>query len=174
VLSGVGNFFGVEGDPDGGTCQPTCDPACPEHYHCTGRLCAADPDWADPIPTVSWSGAAEGTLSGAGRTTTVKLERGNTVTLTATAQSPVDVAVTKFAWNIVGDSGERSMLEAMSVDVTLDSDSYRRVELSVGDAEARSAELTVILESCSGPGTACGYQGSGCCNECDAQNKFCL
>jgi hypothetical protein len=174
ILHGVGEFFGSDGDPNGGTCRPTCAATCPAHYICGGTFCEPDPDWANPVPSVSWSGDAEGTLSGAGQTTTVKLENGKMVRLSASAESPVDVAIKTYAWTVVGDSGEPQMLEGMGADVVLDSGSYRRAELRVSDADLRSSLVTVTFQVCLGTGAKCGYQGSGCCNECDAAKQFCL
>jgi hypothetical protein len=174
ILHGVGEFFGSEGDLNGGTCRPTCKATCPEHYLCGGDFCEADVYWANPLPSVSWSGGAQGTLSGAGQTTSVKLENGKTVSLSASAESPVDVAIKSYQWTVVSDSGDRQMVEGTSLEVVLDSGSYRRAELSVSDADARTSLLTVIFEGCLGSGAQCGYQGSGCCSECDAAKMFCL
>jgi hypothetical protein len=105
----------------------------------------------------------------------VKLEPGLTVTLTASAESPVHESVTNFAWTIVGSAGDSMTLESQSVDVTLaETDAFRRAELVVSDAGLRSAQISVSFEACFGQGKACGYQGSGCCNTCDADAKLCL
>jgi hypothetical protein len=174
LFNGAASVFGIEGDLNGGTCQVPCVPACPEHYFCTGQFCGADPYWANPVPSVSWSGAAEGTLSGNGQTAQVMLEQGKTVSLTASAVSPVEAALSSFAWTIVDSSGERVMSDGMQVDVTLDSSSFKRAELQVLDADTRAAQISVVYETCLGTGGACGYQGSGCCSACDADRKFCL
>lgn len=173
VLHDVGEFFGSKGDLNGGTCQPTCAATCPEHYICGGQLCKADNDWPNPVPSVSWSGAVEGNLGGSGHMQTVKLEKGKQVTLTASATSPADIAITRYSWTIVTDSGQREPMEAQTVDVVLDG-SYARAELVVGDADGRTGYLQVTFEGCGGSGAQCGYQGSGCCNGCDADKKFCL
>jgi hypothetical protein len=175
ILHGVGEFFGSEGDLNGGTCQPSCKTsACPEHYLCDGEFCKADDYWANPIPSIRWSGDAEGSLNGSTQTQSVPLEKGKHVTLTASAESPVHVAIAKYAWTIVAESGERTAYEGMTVDISLDSGGFRRAELIVSDADARSAQISVSFEACLGAGESCGYQGSGCCNACDADKKFCL
>jgi hypothetical protein len=172
----VGEFFGIEGDLDGGYCQIPCSASCPKHYLCGSQdLCVADPDWANPIPSLSWTGGVQGELHGSGQFQNVKLEPGLTVTLSASAESPIHENVTNFAWTIVSSAGDSMTLETQSVDVTLaEADAYRRAELVVSDAALRSAQLSVSFEACLGRGKACGYQGSGCCSTCDADGKLCF
>lgn len=177
ILDPVSEFFGRMPAEDRGYCQPTCDAGCPEHYFCDaeGRFCEPDRSWADPRPTVRWSGAASGEYAGVGQSTTVQVEGGATVTLEGDATSPVDAPVTMLQWNVVSSSGEREEYAGSTLEIPVPADlSYRRVEFTARDEAFRSATVTVVFETCFGPGEVCGYEGSGCCNGCDAQGELCL
>jgi hypothetical protein len=173
VFESIGEVFDVEHDMDGGYCQPLCEAGCPEHYACRGRFCVAQSEWVNPQPTVTWSGAVEGALDGLGHRD-VEVEAGLPVTLTASATSPIDAEITAYQWTIVRGSGEREQIEATSVEVAAEAGSYVRAELIVSDAELHNALVSVTFSACSGAGTQCGYQGSGCCVGCDDATNTCL
>jgi hypothetical protein len=174
VFESVGEVFDIEHDMDGGLCQPLCEAGCPEHYTCRGRFCAPDADWVLPVPTVRWTGAADGTLSGHNQTTELQVEAGRPVVLTASATSPIAAEITSYQWTVTAGSGERVDMEGTRVELSAEPGSYRRAELSVVDAEVHAALITVTLTACSGAGEACGYQGSGCCSGCDSATHTCL
>jgi hypothetical protein len=167
-------FFSGDQDNDG-YCQLPCSAGCPDHYACGGQFCEPILGWTDPVPSVTWSGAAEGTLSGKDGSMTVNIEHAKTVSLVASATSPVDSAIKSFDWTLVnGDSGERLMSSGENVDLMIDpGGSYRRAELTVTDAKLRASTMSVVFQSCSGAGEECGYQGSGCCNSCDSATNLC-
>jgi hypothetical protein len=176
IFEDVGVVFGFDRDLDGGACKPLCEGGCPEHYLCTdGRYCTADPYWADPIPSITWSGDSEGNASGRGQNRETALELGKSVTIQAQASSPIGAEIRDFTWTIVSSSGARTMLENTTIDLTLEMDlSYKRAELTVVDADGRGGDLAISFKGCFGPGTTCGYQGSGCCNECNDERTHCL
>jgi hypothetical protein len=78
-------------------------------------------------------------------------------------------------WTTVSEAGDYETHEGTSVNVVVPEGAggYRRVELMASDAEHRSAMITVIFESCLGPGAMCGFQGSGCCDGCDDATDTC-
>jgi hypothetical protein len=173
VVEDIGQFFSGDRDNDG-YCQLPCSAGCPEHFACGGEFCAPIPGWADPVPSASWSGAAEGTVTGAGAEMKVPLERDKPVTLTASATSPADAKISTFGWNLVDESGTQTTSTGETVDVTIaPGGSYRRAELTVTDAKMRAGLLYVIFEACSGAGEECGFQGSGCCSSCDDASNSC-
>ena len=173
IVEDIGQFFSGERDNDG-YCQLPCDAGCPEHFSCGGAFCVPVLGWADPIPSASWSGALEGSLTGQGAEQTVALERGKLVTLTGSATSPANAKITSFSWNVVSESGIQVPVTGETVDVTIDpAGTYRRAELTVTDAKMRAGLLYVIFDGCSGAGEECGYQGSGCCNGCDDASNLC-
>jgi hypothetical protein len=174
IVEDIGMFFSGDHDNDG-YCQLPCSAGCPEHYACGGQFCEPILGWTDPVPNIAWSGAAEGTLSGKDASTTVNIERAKTVSLVASAKSPVDSAIKSFDWTLVnGDSGERIMSSGDSVDLMIDpGGSYRRAELTVTDTKLRASTMYVVFQSCGSLGEQCGYQGSGCCNSCDSATNLC-
>jgi len=173
LVEDFGQFFSGDSDNDG-YCQLPCEAGCPEHFACGGQFCTPIVGWADPIPSASWSGAAEGTVTGAGAEMKVPLERGKLVTLTASASSPVGAKIGPFAWNLVTESGTSTPSTGKTVDVTIEpGGSFSRAELTVTDEKMRGAVLYVIFEACSGAGEQCGYQGSGCCSSCDDASNLC-
>ncbi|HMI91996.1 MAG TPA: hypothetical protein VK509_11560 [Polyangiales bacterium] len=176
ILGDAAEFFGVERDEDGGYCHPLCEGGCPEHYTCRdGHICTQDPDWADPIATVSWSGGAEGTTSGRSGMATSMLERGASVALSASATSPIDAPIRSYSWTIVESSGMRAPMEGNRIELSLPLESsFMRAELQVLDDVSRSATISVSFDGCSGTGQACGYQGSGCCRSCADATNTCL
>lgn len=173
VFESIGEVFDVEHDMDGGYCQPLCEAGCPEHYSCRGRFCVADQEWVNPRPTVSWTGAVEGTLEGLSHRD-VQVEAGQRVTLTASATSPIDAEIASYQWTIVRGSGEREQIEDTRVEVIAEQGSYVRAELIVSDDEIHSALVSVTFSACNGEGAQCGYEGSGCCAGCDDASNTCL
>lgn len=173
LLDPIGEFFHAEPDLDDGYCQVPCSVGCPEHYFCQGTLCAADPYWTNPAITVTWSGAAEGS-TGAG-SHTIRVERGLSLTLSASATSPIDLPITSYTWTLVSVHGVREEVTAASADVVIgEPDGIVRAELVVLDSESNSDRLDLQFDDCSGSGETCGYQGSGCCIDCDDATNTCL
>jgi hypothetical protein len=168
----VVEFFDAEPDKDDGYCQPLCAASCPEHYECRGAQCVADQDWVNPLLTLSWSGAAQGSTQSE---QTLTLANGSSITLSAEATSPLGLALDPFAWTIVdGSSGARSEVSGPSVELSVeDIGSYRRAELRVSDTEGHDATASVMLQSCRAAGTQCGYDGMGCCNGCNRSENTC-
>jgi hypothetical protein len=168
----VREFFGGKPPKDRGYCQPLCSQTCPEHYTCSGgTFCAPEQDWANPVPSVSWSGAVTG--NSMLDSTTIQVEQHATVYLKASATSPTDEAIASFQWNVVDDSGAQVTSMGPELELQVDG-SYKRADLTVTDARNRSTMLSVTFDSCSGTGVTCGYQGSGCCQSCDATTNLCL
>ena len=173
VVEDIGQFFSGEKDNDG-FCEIPCSAGCPEHFSCSGQFCVTDSGWADPVPSATWSGGAEGSVTGKSAEMKVPLEHGKVVSLTGSATSPADTKIESYSWTVVSDSGERTPTSGASVDVTIEpGSSFRRAELSVTDAKMRGGVLYVIFEACSGAGEQCGYQGSGCCTSCDDASNLC-
>ena len=175
IFGDVGEFFGVERDRDGGYCHPLCSAGCPEHYVCSGgHFCRPDDSWADPIATVSWSGGAQGTTSGRNGMASASLERGATVTLMASASSPIGAQIRSYTWNLV-TSHMQSAMEGTRVELSLPIDaSFMRAELQVIDADSRAGTTQVSFDACTGRGGTCGYMGSGCCSDqCDRSTNTC-
>lgn len=176
ILDPVVDFFGGMPREDKGYCQPSCDAGCPEHYACDARgvFCNPDTQWAAPLATIRWDGGAMGELRGNGESRTVEVEEGRTLAIHGSAESPNGTALSRPGWKTTLGSGERAEFDAQSIEVVVPRDSYVRAEFSVSDVNHRSANLTVIFESCNGAGDTCGYQGSGCCNGCDLETNICL
>jgi hypothetical protein len=173
LLDGVQEFFGGMPAEDEGYCHPLCSAGCPEHYSCSGTLCAPDVTWNEPVPSVTWSGAVQGMVEGKGAMQTVQLEVGKTVKLHASASSPSGREIKSFTWMVVG--GVTETVEGTEVEVTLDpTESWRRADLYVTDDQARGAMISVAFNACLGQGETCGYQGSGCCAGCDQDANVCL
>jgi hypothetical protein len=145
-------FFGGTPNPSDGYCQPSCDAGCPEHYLCEGELCTPDAAWAAPEPTIAWSGAASGELTGRDQMMTVIVEEGSTITLTGSAVSPMDATIVSLTWTTVSGAGDYMSFEDATIETTvpLGAGSYRRVEFDAVDDRARSSRVTVIFEACSG------------------------
>lgn len=91
-----------------------------------------------------------------------------------TAESPIDTGIDRKTWKTTLGTGEREEFDSDTIEVVVPDRSYVRAEFSASDANHRSANLTVIFESCNGVGEACEYQGSGCCNGCDSATNTCL
>ncbi|HET6339146.1 MAG TPA: hypothetical protein VFG30_38260 [Polyangiales bacterium] len=177
LLGDIGEVFGQEHDYDAGSCQAPCKAGCPEHYSCNagGIWCSADASWADPVPSVSWSGAAEGELSGRGTTQIVPLEIGQPVTLSAEASSPLGMSVRDFKWTWSDQSGATMQVDGHSATFMLEENQMSgRADLQVSDPDMRTGQLSVQFHGCFGTGKACGWQGSGCCTTCDDKKEFCL
>jgi hypothetical protein len=174
IVEDVGMFFSGDKDNDG-YCQLPCSAGCPEHFACGGSFCEPVIGWANPVPSVAWSGAAEGMLGGTDASMTVNIEHAKTVSLVASATSPTDTPIKSFDWTLVnGDSGERLTSTGDSLDLMIDpGGSYRRAELTVTDTKLRAGTTYIIFQSCSGRGEQCGYQGSGCCTSCDDATSLC-
>ncbi|PRP97360.1 hypothetical protein [Enhygromyxa salina] len=172
----VKEFFGAKSNEHDGYCQPTCEAGCPEHYVCGegGEFCSPDEDWIYPVPTVTWTGDATGEFSGRDQSTTVVIEEGSTLTLTGTGSSPQGNAIVEYSWETVSGAADYMDFAGPTIETTVPSGSYRRVELRVVDDASRSGMVTVIFESCRGAGTTCGYEGSGCCSSCDDASNTCL
>lgn len=176
VAGDIGEVFNIDRDTDGGYCRPTCAAGCPEHYTCSdGMFCSVDSSWADPVPRVEWSGGAEGSGGGRNQMTRVALERGQSVQLRASAESPLGLQVQTFEWQLMFGGRRTEMFSEPDVSFTLDEMiSDVRAELAVRDPDYRTGLYTIIFEGCTGAGGVCGYEGSGCCNGCDKPNKTCL
>ncbi|PRQ03286.1 hypothetical protein ENSA5_17230 [Enhygromyxa salina] len=176
IFDPVKEFFGAKVNESDGYCQPSCEDGCPDHYLCNGgdEFCSPDPAWAYPVPAVSWTGDASGELSGRDQSLTVVVEDGSTITLNGSGSSPRGAPIVGLSWTTVSSAADYMDFEGPTIETTVPAGSYRRVELRVADDEARSGMLTVIFDSCHGPGTTCGYQGSGCCNSCDDATDTCL
>jgi hypothetical protein len=176
ILGDVGEVFGVEHDYDSGYCQPLCAGGCPEHYLCAdGHFCRADDHWNYPTAVVSWSGDAEGMATGReGNTAQATLEQGKSVTLHASATSPIDAPITTYSWTVINGSGIGTMAQGPDLTLTQGDASYVRADLQVTDDEYRGAALSIAFNSCFGSGHPCGYQGSGCCRSCDDASDLCL
>jgi hypothetical protein len=173
LVEDFGMFFSMENDNDG-YCQLPCGAGCPEHHLCSSDFCVPERGWADPVPTVTWSGATTGMLTGKDAIQMVPLERGQPVTLQATATSATNSEINSFAWNLVDESGVpvASMGETVELMIAPEG-SFHRAELTVTDAKMRSSMLQVIFEGCTGSGEQCGYEGRGCCNDCDRATNVC-
>jgi len=171
IFDGVQEFFGGTPAKDQGYCHLPCTATCPEHYYCSGTTCVPDRDWVDPIVTLSWSGAISGDTSS---DQTVSLEAGKSVSVSANATSPANISLEPYTWTIVKSTGERTQSTGPSVDFTLQDESYIRVELVVLDAEFNSSNVNVTFDRCLGAGSQCGYNGSGCCNDCNRDTDVCL
>lgn len=174
VFDPLKEFFGGTPNPSDGYCQPSCEAGCPEHYFCGGDFCEPDFEWVRPVPTVVWSGAVSGELSGHDQSTTVVVEEGSMISLTGSASSPVGAAITSLSWTTVSLAGDYMEFEGPTIETTVPVDGYRRVELDVVDDRARSARVTVTFEACIGAGNTCGYRGMGCCNGCDDATNTCM
>jgi hypothetical protein len=169
----VREFFGGEAPKDRGYCQPTCEAGCPEHYTCSGgTFCKPNTDWANPVPTIRWTGASEGDTSDSNMKR-VELEFKGSVTLRASASSPTGASITRYHWSWSSSraSGES---EEQELELPLDPETnYLRAQLIVSDERSRSGLTDVVFESCFGSGTTCGYEGSGCCSGCDRETDRC-
>ncbi|KIG13313.1 hypothetical protein DB30_00361 [Enhygromyxa salina] len=176
VVDPIKEFFGASTDDSDGFCQPTCEAGCPDRYLCgdSGEFCVPDSDWIYPVPTVTWTGDATGEFSGRDQSTTVVVEEGSTISLTGTGSSPQGHPITGYSWTTVSGAADYMDFEGQTIETTVASGDYRRVEFTVVDDASRSGKVTVIFESCRGTGTMCGYEGSGCCSSCDDANNTCL
>lgn len=173
-FDGFREFFGGDPAENRGYCQAPCAPGCPEHYVCEGgQFCLPDRQWAAPVPTIQWTGAASGTLTGKSATETVTVEEDQAVVLSASATSPTKTDIQSLRWNLVTGSGTVESTEA-SVEVMVPAGSFLRAELSVLDERSRTGFASVIFEPCGGAGKTCGYEGSGCCNGCADATNTCM
>jgi hypothetical protein len=177
LLEDIGAFFGQERDYDGGLCQVPCTAGCPEHYMCSpgGIWCEPDWQWVYPVPTIRWTGAANGMLTGRDQTTNVTLEIGKSVTLTAEATSPLGMSIDDFVWTASDWNGATTQVKGHTTTFMLEEQqSSGRVDLQVMDPDSRTGVISVQFQGCSGTGEMCGWQGSGCCAGCDEKKEFCL
>lgn len=174
VFDPLEEFFGGMPNPSDGYCQPSCAAGCPEHYFCDGDFCTPDVAWVAPVPTVAWSGAVSGELSGRDQSTTVIVEEGSTLTLTGSAVSPAGAAIASLTWTTVSGAGDSMSFEGPTIETTVEAGNYRRVELDAIDDRARSSRVAVIFEACIGAGATCGFSGLGCCNSCDGATNLCM
>jgi hypothetical protein len=176
ILDPVKEFFGGTPKPDDGYCQPSCAAGCPDHYVCSDEFCTPDVSWAYPVPTISWTGAATGELSGRDQSMTVVVEGGSTISLTGSAESPSGAAIVSLDWTTVSEAGDYASFAGTMIETTVPTGagSYHHVELDVADDQHRGGHITVTFEACLGPGSTCGYAGSGCCGSCDAGTNSCL
>lgn len=176
VLGDIGEVFNIDRDTDGGYCRPLCAAGCPDHYTCQdGKFCTVDSRWADPVPSVEWSGAVAGAQSGRGAQAEVELEQGQTVMLHASAESPLGLSLQGFAWTVTYAGRSQEQQVGSDISVTLDENTeYARAELTVSDSEYRTGLFTLTFSGCFGAGRTCGYQGSGCCDACDRASNTCL
>jgi hypothetical protein len=177
LLGDIGQVFGQDHDYDAGSCQAPCSAGCPEHYVCNpgATFCSADSYWSYPVPTVHWSGAAAGTLSGRDQTTIVPLEIGKPVTLEAEAMSPIGMSIDDFQWTWGNWNGDTMKVTGHTATFMLEeTEMAGRVDLQVADPDMRTGNISVQFQGCYGTGHACGWQGSGCCTMCDDKKEFCL
>lgn len=144
IIGDIGEVFGVDHDLDAGSCQPLCSAGCPAHYTCQGgTFCAADWYWAHPIPTIRWTGCAEGSLTGREQQTQVSLAVGCEVMLSAEADSPVDMPMT-YEWTLSNWSGETMQVEGKTATFVLgENDSSGRADLRVRDSDSRDGTISV-------------------------------
>ena len=147
IVEDVGMFFSDDSDNDG-YCRFPCSAACPEHYSCAAGadFCVLEQGWADPVPTISWRGAADGSVSGADQTATVAIERGQAVSLTGSGTSPIGAPLS-FAWQLVDASGHTEQASQATLEVTLDGD-FRRAELTVSDDRHHASVVYAVFEDC--------------------------
>jgi hypothetical protein len=174
IFDGFREFFGGDPPENRGYCHAPCALGCPEHYTCAGQFCTPDRDWAAPVPTIEWTGAASGRITGRSAQETVSVEENQTVTLTASAKSPTDADIQSLTWTLVTGSGERVESSEATVEMKVEAGSYQRAQLTILDDRARASVAYVVFEACGGPGKTCGYQGSGCCNGCDGETNSCM
>jgi hypothetical protein len=173
IFEDIGQVFNVEHDMNGGYCQPLCEAGCPEHYTCAGRFCKPDDHWTYPVPKVTWSGAATGELTGRDQMIDVDVQHDQSVQLSASATSPIDAEIKMVQWMLISNV-DRTEVMGNDAELSVDAGSFTRAELTVIDADGRAGLMYVSFNACSGPGDACGYQGSGCCNGCDSTGTTCL
>lgn len=147
IVEDIGMFFSNDSDNDG-YCQFPCSAPCPAHYSCKtgGDFCVMDLGWADPVPTISWRGAVEGSVTGADQSATVALARGRTVSLEGSATSPIGAALS-YRWQLVDESGRTEQATGPSVELTLDGE-FRRAELTVTDDELHGSVIYAVFEDC--------------------------
>jgi hypothetical protein len=172
IVEDLGMFFSNDSDNDG-YCQFPCSGGCPAHYHCdpSADFCVSELGWADPIVTLRWHGDAEGSVSGTGQSLTVPLERGQMVSLEASAHSPIDARLS-FAWQLIDESGNTEQTTGVSLDVTLTGE-FERAELTVKDDKQHASAIYVMFQACMGAGTACDAFNMSCCGTCNAATGTC-
>ena len=176
IFDPVTEFFGGEASERRGLCQAPCDEGCPEHYSCDleGVFCRPDTAWADPVPTLRWTGAATGEISGAGAMMEVVVEGGSRIVLEGSATSPADAPIEALTWTVVSPGASEEQLDGDEIEVVVPPASgYSRVELMATDDRQRRSVVTVVFDACLGAGETCGYGGAGCCEECEAVSNTC-
>jgi len=175
IFESVGEVFNVEHDMNGGYCRPLCEKGCPEHFICSsdGRFCEADPYWAYPNPTITWSGPVSGTSSGNAQMISAQVEYDVPITLMGSGSSPLGQELT-LEWTINASQMETKSIGGSAQIVVESGLNTARAELHAIDADGRSGIATVIFEGCFSPGDPCGYEGSGCCNGCDREANTCM
>jgi hypothetical protein len=149
IFDPVQEFFGGTPDASDGFCQPSCAAGCPDHYVCDGELCSADSLWVTPEPTIMWSGAVTGELTGHDQMMTVAVEEGSTITVSGSAVSPAGAAIVQLAWTTVSGSGDYMYFEDATIEtmVPLGAGDYRRVEFDATDDKGRVGHISVIFEA---------------------------
>lgn len=146
-------FLGILND--GSTeryCVAPCD-ACPDEFSCTGEWCRYDPTWGTPVVTVDEVPQAA---------------IGDTITLHATAVSPIDVAITDYVWTFLDGSQAMGATVEHVLAETDDASAYGfhvfQVALTVSDADGHSAATMIEVPRCSGAGGPCGVsEVPDCC-----------
>lgn len=176
IFDPLKEFFGGMPNPSDGYCQPSCAAGCPEHYICDGELCSADLEWATPEPTIVWSGAVEGELTGRDQMTTVVVEEGSTIAVSGSAESAVGAPIVTLAWTTVSSAGDFMYFDGASIEtmIPMGAGDYRRVEFDATDEQGRTGHISVIFEACTGAGGVCGWEGSGCCDGCETASNTCM
>jgi hypothetical protein len=127
------------------------------------------------VPSIAWTGALDGMLSGKNANMMYDLEPGKTVSLVASATSPSGTDIPTFKWNLYDDNGVADTPTGTKVDLQIEpGHGFARAELTVVDAKMRSETLSISFQACLGAGQTCGYQGSGCCSRtCDSTANTC-
>jgi hypothetical protein len=176
IFDPLKEFFGGTPNPSDGYCQPSCAAGCPEHYVCDGELCSADQLWTIPAPTIAWSGAVVGELTGHEQMTTVVVEGGSTIILSGSATPTSGATVVGLSWTTTSSIGDYLYFDGATIETTvpLGAGDFRRVEFDATDDRGRVGHISVIFEACAGAGETCGYAGSGCCNGCADATNTCM
>jgi hypothetical protein len=110
---------------------------------------------------------------GNGQTHRVDVPYDVPVSLMGSGTSPLDQEIT-LEWTITSARGSTMTTGASAEIVVTTGYNSERAELHAVDEEGRSGIFTVIFAGCFSAGTACGYEGSGCCNGCDRDADTCL
>lgn len=174
IFDPLEEFFGGTANPSDGYCQPSCAAGCPDHYVCDGDVCSPDTLWTTPEPTIQWSGAGMGELTGHDQMTTVLVEEGSTITVSGSAESFSGAAIVGLSWTTTSSAADFMYFEGATIETMIPTGDYRRVELDATDDQGRVGHISVIFEACVGAGGTCGFSGSGCCNGCADATNTCM